>query len=157
MASKWAKSSLASILASSLSMQIPPQRRPFTVTILIVVVLIFTSLNILRMHTAIRDRDFLTSLPMTVPVLYYVITGAVWGGIGVALAFGLFGGRKWSSSLAKFVTLLYTAYYWLDRLVIADRFSITSRWQFVTGLTILLAVSVFWVLKLPKTRAFLIK
>jgi hypothetical protein len=138
-------------------MQTPPQRRPFAVTILIVVVLIFTFLNILRMLTAIRDQDFLTTLPMSVPVIYYVITGAVWGGIGVALAYGLFGGRKWSSSLAQVITFMYATYYWLDRLVIADRFSITSRWRFVTGLTILLAIFVFWVLKLPKTRTFLNK
>jgi hypothetical protein len=132
-------------------------RRPFAVTILIVVVLIFTSLNILRMITAISDRDFLNSLPMAVPVIYLITSGAIWGGIGIILVLGLLDGRKWSLQMAQVITILYTVYYWVDRWIIAEQFSITSRWQFVTGVTILLTISVFWILKLQKTRAFLIK
>jgi hypothetical protein len=133
------------------------RKRPFSVTILIVMVLIFTTLNILRMITAIRLWDFLANLPLDVPAHYLVITGAIWSGIGFLLAVGLFASRKWSLYLAWIAIVLYPIYYWSDRLLIAERHVIAGRWQFASGLTILLLIFAFWVLLQPKTRAFLMK
>ncbi|MCJ7700236.1 MAG: hypothetical protein MUO62_01525 [Anaerolineales bacterium] len=132
-----------------------PMKRPFAVTILIVVVLIFTSLNILRMITAIRTWDTLAASPVRVPVIYLVITGAVWGAVGFPLVLGLYTRREWSLYLARGAIGLYVGYYWFDRLFIADRSAIASRWQFILGFTIILGLFLFWVLAHPKTRAYL--
>ena len=131
--------------------------RPFSVSILIILVLIFTTMNLLRMVTAIRSWDFLTNLLPDVPMFYLVITGGVWSVIGIPLAGGLFSRRKWSLPMARVTVILYTIYYWFDRLLIAERVSIASRWQFVLGLTILLLVLSFWILERPKTKEFLMK
>jgi hypothetical protein len=119
-------------------------RRPFGVTYVIVVVLIFASLNALRMITAIRNWDFLDKSSVVVPVIYFVITGAVWMGIGIILVLGLLTRQKWSPSMAQITLVLYMCYYWVDRLFIADRSAIVNRWQFALGSTIVLFCSMFW-------------
>ena len=108
----------------------PATRRPFGVTYVIVVVLIFTSLNALRMITAIRTWDFLDKSSVVVPVIYFVITGAVWMGTGFILILGLLTRQKWSPSMTQITLVLYMCYYWVDRLFIADHSAIVYRWQF---------------------------
>jgi hypothetical protein len=120
-------------------------------------VLIFTSLNILRMITAIRLWDFLVSFSKDVPTLYLVISGAVWSGVGIITATGLFAEKKWALPATRIAVVLYTVYYWFDRLVVADRFVIAHRWQFALGLTLLLLVFAIWILARPKTKSFLMK
>ena len=132
-------------------------RRPFSVTFLIVVVLIFTSLNVFRMITAIRTWEFLSVLLPDVSIIYLVITGAIWSMVGFPLSIGLFSGRKWSLPMTRIAVILYISYYWVDRLMVAERSAIASRWPFVSGLTILLLVLTFWILGRPKTKEFLIK
>jgi hypothetical protein len=132
-------------------------QRPFGVTLLIGMVLIFTSLNILRMITAIRSWNLLTSVSKDVPTLYLVIMGAVWGTVGIITATGLFSGKKWALPVTRTAVILYSGYYWLDRLVVADRFVIAHRWQFALGLNILLLIFAIWCLAHPKTKAFLKK
>jgi hypothetical protein len=132
-------------------------QRPFSVTFLIVLVLIFTSLNILRMITAIRLWDFLASFSKDVPTLYLVISGAVWSGVGIITATGLFSGKKWALFATRIAVILYSAYYWFDRLVVADRSIIAHRWHFALGLTSLLLVFTIWILARQKTKSFLMK
>jgi hypothetical protein len=120
-------------------------------------VLIFTSLNILRMITAIRSWNLLTSVSKDVPTLYLVIMGAVWSTVGIITATGLFSGKKWALPVTRTAVILYSGYYWLDRLVVADRFVIAHRWQFALGLNILLLIFAIWCLAHPKTKAFLKK
>ena len=132
-------------------------KRPFGVTILIGVVLIFTSLNFFRVSTAIRLWDYLVEPPLNTPVIYLVISGIIWSGLGLTLAFGFVTRQKWSSVLAKISAIVYSSHYWFDRLLIADRSGIGSRWFFALGLTILLLVLTFIILAQPKTRAFLVK
>lgn len=132
-------------------------KRPFGVTILIVMVLIFTSLNALQASTAIRLWSFLIEPPVDTPVIYLVATGIIWSVLGIALAVGLYTRRKWSSPLAKTSAPVYAVYYWVDRLLIAERSAIASRWPFAIGLTILLLTLTFLILSRPKPRIFLAK
>jgi hypothetical protein len=133
---------------------IPIAHRPFSVTILIVVVLIFTSLNILRLIKAIVDHGLLTTLPLDVPVIYLAITGALWSAIGLILAFGLFARYRWSLLMGQLAAVIYTAYYWLDQLLFADQFAVENDWQFSLGLNLILASLAFWILRRPITKAF---
>jgi hypothetical protein len=132
-------------------------RRPFCVTILALVVLIFTSLNAFRSGTAIHTWDFLTTLQLNVPNIYFVVTGLIWSVVGVLLIFGLLTKKRWSIRLGRAVIILFAVYYWFDRLLIAERVSIISRWQFTLGLTFLLVIIAFWILGRPTTKEFLSK
>jgi hypothetical protein len=135
----------------------PSSKRPFSVTILAMVVLIFTTLNFLRVFSAIRNWKFLATLPVGIPFAYLAATGLIWTIVGISLAVGLFFGRRWSLRLAKVTWVIYTVYYWLDRLLMAESGAIWVRWPFALGLTAALWIFTFWVLSRPKTHTFLKK
>ncbi len=130
-------------------------KRPFSVTILVITVLIFTSLNALRMITAFRSQAFLAELPYAIPIGYLIITGALWTLIGLALVSGLFLGLRWSSTLLKWVTGLYTVYYWVEHLFVTEPGTLVTRWPFTLGLNLALMILVFGVLSRPNSREFL--
>ena len=132
-------------------------KRPLGVTILIVTVLIFTSLNILRVGSAIQYRDFLAQPQMTVSGCYLIVSGSIWTVLGIALMIGFLVRQKWSLMLMKISTVVYVVYYWFDRLLIADRSSIASRWLFAVGLTIALIILNFWILSRSRTKAYLVR
>ena len=118
------------------------------------VVLILASLSWLRLVEVIRRWSFLQSLTPSPPVLYLAITGLIWGLLGTCLVWGLILGRWWAPRLMQISALGYAAYYWLDRLLIANSSAIVSRWPFALGLTIALLVFTFWVLSRSKTQLF---
>jgi len=135
----------------------PPKKRPFVVTMLIVMVLIFTTLNALRVTSAIGTWTFLVESPVSVPISYFAATGSFWSLSGLLLSGGLFFGRRWSPRLAKILTSLYAVYYWSDRLWIAASNAIAVRWPFALGLTLIALIYTFLVLSCPKVKRFLSK
>lgn len=137
----------------------PPQsmKRPFNVTIILVVVLIFTLLNVLRLVAAVRGWHSLAGLPLRVPVLYFILTGTFWSVAGLSLVVGLYLRRRWSAWMAWGAVILYPLYYWIDRLFIADRSAIASRIGFLVAATLLLGAFSLWTLSRAKTRAYLVK
>ena len=58
-------------------------KRPFSVTILAFGVLSFVLLQLTRMVSGFQQRQFLASLPLSIPPVYFVITGLVWAAIGL--------------------------------------------------------------------------
>ncbi len=103
---------------------------------------------------AIRLWGFLSTLPMDVPVTYLAISGTFWAGVGLAVIVGLWFGRNWSAHLTCAAFVIYAAYYWLDRLLVAESMAIAARWPFTAGLTIILLAFAFWTLSRSKARLF---
>ncbi len=132
-------------------------KRPFNVTIILVVVLIFTLLNTLRLVAAVLGWNTLAGLPLRVPVFYFILTGAFWAVTGFSLAMGLYLRRRWSVWVARGAVILYPVYYWIDRLFVADRSAIASRVSFLVVTTLLLCGFLLWALSRPKTGAYLVK
>ena len=130
------------------------KKRPFSATLLTWVVLILASLNWLQLAGALRGWNFLQGLSSAPPVFYLAISGLIWGLLGAVLIWGLFLGRPWAPRLMKISAPLYVAAYWLDRLLVADRSAIVSRWPFALGLTLFLLGFTFWVFSRPKVRLF---
>ena len=134
----------------------PPsgKKRPLSATLLTWVVLILTSLGWLRLAAVLGQWSFLASLSPAPPLVYLAISGLVWGVVGALLVWGLFLGRSWAPRFTQISAPLYAAFYWLDRLLIADLSAISSRWPFAVGLTTLLLTFTFWVLSRPKVQHF---
>ena len=130
---------------------------PTGVTILIVTVLIFTSLNVLRVFNILRFWEALVEPLMNTPVVYLITAGSIWTGLGIILTLGLLTRRKWSAKLAKISIVAYIIHYWVDRLLIADPSSIASRWPFAASISIALFLFTYWVLERPKTRVYLVR
>ncbi len=134
-----------------------PSTRPFSVTLLMVLVLTLATLHWLRVVEVIRLWAFLSAPPTefsTPQRVYFLLSGAIWGLAGLPMIWGLWRGDSWTPRIVRIATPLYAAYYWLDRLYLAVPDMWQSGWPFSLGLTALLLGFTFWVLSRPLARDF---
>lgn len=132
-------------------------RRPFGVTLLIGLVLIFASLNIVRTITAFQSWLFLNSLPLQVPVSYLIITGTAWSILSTIVVFSLLTRKKWSLPFAMLIFLGYPLLYWIDRLFFTEWATFANHWKFSLAITIFTVILALWIIKNPKTKNYLNK
>jgi uncharacterized membrane protein len=129
-------------------------KRPFVATILIIVVLIFTSLNIIRTITSLQSWSFLESLPLQIPVIYLIISGLIWALLGFFLLISYVLKKKWTLPLSTIMFIGYPTYYWIDRLFISKRTINDHQWRFALALTLLSMILGFWISNDSKTKNY---
>jgi len=130
-----------------------PVSRPISVTLLVALVLTIGVLNVLRAVQTVKQWEFLGELLPLSPI-YFVISGLVWGLLGLVLAWGLFFGGGWAPRLLRVTSLFYMIYIWLDRLVLRDPSSRNPGSMFFAVLSILIMVIIFWILSRQNVRAY---
>jgi hypothetical protein len=138
-------------------------KRPLSVTLLALIVLIITVINLLRLGLSIRYWSFLSSRSGISP-LYLALTGLIWGAAGLSLLWGLWKAKKWAPKLMHAVGLTYALYYWLDHIYLMDRpvsgvshafrAVLPINWQFSAGLTVVGLIFMVWTLSREKVKAF---
>jgi hypothetical protein len=129
-------------------------RRPFSVTLLVIGVLSLTSLQLARFILALRQWSFIVAGPANISPLYLIVTGLVWGLAGLPLAWGLWRGREWAPKTLIGFGSIYTFYYWIERILLVREPAAYSNRFFMLGLTIFLSVFIVWTLTRPRARAF---
>jgi hypothetical protein len=134
-----------------------PPKRPFAVSILVVLVLFFTTINGVRSYSAINSWELIIDLVPRNLLIYIIASGFIWGVVGLLLSVGIFFRKKWSLIIMRIAVPLYLLYFWIDRLFIAEHDYIYARWQFYLGLTVLILVFYFWILRREKTKKYLNK
>jgi hypothetical protein len=93
-------------------------------------------------------------LALAVPQAYLTGTGAVWGGLALALGFGLWSGRRWAPILLRSAGLTFFAWYWVDRLaIVQSEFSRHTR-LWAAAATVLVLAVVAWGVRRPDVRRF---
>jgi hypothetical protein len=105
-------------------------------------------LNLIRFVQAIEQWSFLASLPAVSP-LYPALSGLFWCLVGLGLFWGLWRGLSWSYRLTPFFAVLYSLYFWIDRLVVDHRISLAppdAAWPFQAGTNIILLGLLVWIL-----------
>ena len=135
--------------------------RPLSVTLLALVVLCITALNLARLVLAIERWEFLASLPGASP-FYISLTGLIWGAAGIVLFWSLWRGLSWAVHLTRAMMLTYAAYYWLDRIFLSERMAgrpqgeifLPLNWPFAITITAIVLVVIVWILSRPATKAF---
>ncbi len=75
--------------------------------------LIISAVNIVRFFASFQ----IPALELNVPIWYFTLTGALWSGVCLALSIGLYTGRQWASKLTSWLSFVYVAWYWLDRIL----------------------------------------
>jgi hypothetical protein len=141
----------------------PVIKRPHSVTILALGVLMFTVINLLRFGLSLQDWHFLAS-QLGVSPLYLATSGFVWGLVGICLFVGLWKAKAWAPGLMQAVTLTYALYYWLDLLFLKDRpvrvnssvlqAILPVNWQFSAGVTVVCLAYMAWTLSRKKVKTF---
>lgn len=128
------------------------RRRPLSVTLLAIGVLIFAGINLIRVVASLQQREFLAGL-LPVSPLYLSISGLVWLVVGLILAGGLLLGRHWAIRATLVGVLAYSLYNWLDRLLLAAE-KPGYNWLFLVVTNLLLLGIVFWILNNRKAKIF---
>lgn len=129
-------------------------RRPFSVTLLALLVLSFSVLNMYGFCWALRQRDFLQALPLAVPVWYLALRTSFWGSVGAAVSWGLWRGQSWVWPGAQISLIGFALHYWLDALLLVPAPGQAWRSPFEWMLTLLGLACAFYVLYSPRGRTF---
>ena len=135
--------------------------RPLSVTLLALVVLCITVLNMARLVLVIVRWEFLADLPGASP-FYISLTGLIWGVAGIVLFWSLWRGLSWAVHLTRAMMLTYAAYYWLDRIFLSEQVAgspqgeifLPLNWPFAITITAIVMVVIVWILSRPATKAF---
>jgi hypothetical protein len=117
-------------------------------------VLFVAVLQILRLVQAVQDWALLASLLSYLPV-YLALGGLVWAGVGLPLAWGLWRNKGWALRSTGWALLAYSAYYWVDRLVLPSYPGRNSNWEFAAGMNLLILAWSFWTLSRQKQKVTL--
>lgn len=138
-------------------------KRPWSVTLLVLGVLIITVINLARFILSLRYWDFLVSLPGPSPV-YLAISGFAWAVAGGFLLWSLWKPVGWACRLMEAEALTYALYYWLDLLFIRDhpvngaplaiRAILPTHWQFSAGVTVVCLIYIVWTLGRSKVKVY---
>ena len=123
--------------------------RPIGITSLEILFLLFAAWNGLRLGETIFFWKTLAEYGAY--PLYIALTGAIWLIAAMLLFWAFWSGKPWGRAAALAGTLGYTAWYWLDRLVLQKPHSNLS---FVVIVNIVFLVFVIIILFSRKSRRF---
>ena len=125
-------------------MAINKTKRPFNVTLVAFVVLIFSVWNGIKLSGVILFWPSLIEYRSSPGPLYNALTSAIWLVAGITLFWGLWSGWRRGRQAAIVVIAGYTLWYWLDRLVLQQGYQ--ANWLFTLVSTAILLLVVLSVL-----------
>jgi hypothetical protein len=131
-------------------------RRPFSVTLLALAVLIFAVVHLIRLASAVWQWDFLMNWE-GVSAPYLALSGLGWALAGLPLAWGLWRGKPWAPFAARTAFLAYLLYAWIDRIFLANpeiTMGADSAWPFMAWASAISLLLVYWILSRSKAKAF---
>ena len=126
-------------------------KRPFSVTILLWLVLSLTVWSILRLVSAIQWWQILSELASPPGPLYIAISASVWLLVGLVLLWGIWQAKAWIQTALLGAGAGFTVWYWCDRLFLQMSH---QNWPFALGLTVLMLIIVMICVAHPHTKAF---
>jgi uncharacterized membrane protein (DUF2068 family) len=124
-------------------------KRPVRVSILALMMLFVAVINGLRLSETIYFWKTLEEYGAY--QLYICISGGVWLITGLFLVWGLWRGKSWGRIAAIYGTACYTAWYWLDRLILQEPHSNLS---FAMIINIIVLVIIFFILFSHRTNQY---
>ncbi len=131
-----------------------PQKRPFSVTLLLWMVLLLSAWGTVRLVAALSWWDVLMQYDARLSPLYLCLTGAGWIVAGLVLLWSIWTGKPWSRKAIPLSVFLWLVQYWIERLFFqAPRANLA--FMIAISLTVL-AVTLIATFN-RKTRNFLLK
>lgn len=114
------------------------RKRPFFQWVLFLGLLYYAVMNGLRLVGALQAWDLLAALQEKPGALYLALTGGIFALLFAAAAFLLFLRARGSLWAVRLVAVIYSAWYWLDRIFLSQAQERFTGWPFSLGLTVLL-------------------
>jgi hypothetical protein len=123
------------------------RRRPFLQWILILGFLLAAIYGWLRFQQSLMLWDALILIEIWPGPMYLAISGAVWGLVTLVTGLGMLLRQYWAWQAARYVVVTLAAWFWFDRLVLAQSEAARTNQPFMALLTVLVAVFTFGVTK----------
>lgn len=127
--------------------------RPFSVTVIAVVVLYVAATNLLRTIQSALNWDVLAGLLSFSPV-YLLVSGLTWSISGAWLVWGLWRGRAWARLFSVLFFFAYSLYFWIDRLFLPGSSIRNNNWIFYICLQIVVLSYLVWIMSRKRTRRY---
>lgn len=129
------------------------RKRPFSVTLLAVLVLSITIVHLVRFINSLTLWNFLTELPGK-PPFYLALTG-LFGTIAGALVFwGLWTGNPRAPLATGILTVIYLSLQWLEQILSVRAGNEFENWPFWIGMTLMGLVFVVWTLSHAGSKVY---
>lgn len=114
-------------------------RQPYAVTLTAYGVLILGAGYCLGVLHALFTYSTIESLPLSVPAWYFPLSGAVWGGVWLALGIGLRFGKEWSRRAALVAIPICFCAWMADERLLSRSATALQSFGFEAGLRLILA------------------
>ncbi len=92
-------------------------KRPFSVTLAGMLVLILALWNALRAWTSLAWRSILNEYSVQMPPFFSAGMGSFWFIIGLTIAASIWKKNPWSIKLLSLAAIGYTIWYWSERMI----------------------------------------
>ena len=79
-----------------------------------IILAIFTLFGFLRLYGSLALWNYLTEIGLRNSTLYLSITGFIWGITGITGLFVYIRKRKWAMNYMRILSLVFSAWFWLD-------------------------------------------
>jgi hypothetical protein len=129
--------------------------RPKGITVLSMLLIIFSLFQIIRIFLVITRWNLLSSLNMTFSPLLQGGEGFLWALCGLILAWGLWKGKRWSPLSLVIACLIFAIFSWIKLVFISEPIVLQTRWPVNLLVTILGLGSLFGFLNLKSTQSYL--
>ncbi|MDY6846828.1 MAG: hypothetical protein SVP52_06800 [Chloroflexota bacterium] len=129
-------------------------RRPLSLTIMLLVYLLWIILGWLRFAAALQEQELILGLVSPGVQYYLIAAGLTWGLSGLPVLWGLITRAGWTPKLIQITAILYPGMYWFERLFLWQDPEAARNWPFMLLLTILWLSLVFIALSLQRVQDF---
>jgi hypothetical protein len=157
-ASRWEKSYRKPI--DSMAEEVPNlndplqgRKRPFSVTLLAILVLSITIVHLVRFINALTLWSFLSTLPGKPPI-YLALTGLIGTIAGIIVFWGLWTGKPNAPLAIRIVIVVYLGYQWLEQILAVRAGNEFENWPFAIIATLTVLLFVFWTLSHSAAKVY---
>ncbi len=108
-------------------------------------VLSIAAFNLLGAYQLLRTRAYLQTI-LIYPPEFLAVLKLAWGVVGVVVAWSLWAARPWAPTLTRWVSVVFIAFIWLDRMALNSAPGRGDNGLFVAAISVLSVLLVFFVL-----------
>ena len=130
------------------------QKRPFSVTLLLWLVLSLSAWGVVRLLGALRWWKVLNEFGARLSPVYLSTTGVAWIVVGIVLLWSLFSGKAWARLAIPASIFVWIIEYWIERMFFE---SPRANFFFALIASILLSIVTFAIASNQKTKKFFIR